>query len=92
MSWKNQIEEANVEYLFGSNVKWHIDKVKLYIEELEKLGAGDITIADQDTLRFTLPEGAAKSNVLLHVLTQGKMPTSVVFDAIKGTLQLNWDW
>lgn len=92
MTWQEQLEEVVVDKMFGTNTEWHIKDVRKYITKLEDLGAWDIKILDLDSLSFTLPVGEAKADLLLYIMTHGRMPSSVDYNKKKRTVRLNWDW
>lgn len=83
---------------FGKNVDWKAKDVRKYINKLEKLGATNIQIPDEDTIKLTLPSSMVRtslknrSEILLHVMTTSPHPCDVEYNKKKDQLEMQWDW
>jgi hypothetical protein len=78
---------------FGHNIEWDIKDVREYIVKLEKFGAKDIEIPDEDTIRFTLPKKCGNCiQLLLFVMTADRNAANITFKKKTDTLTLSFDW
>lgn len=90
MTWQQQLDEIVTDNLFGTNIEWPLNDVKRYLSQLEALGAQEIKILDRDSVQFVISKEATE--ILLFVLTGGKMPSSVSFNRKNRRVVLNWDY
>lgn len=95
LTWQKQlteIMESFADMYFGKNVEWELKDVRRFISKLEKLGACDVKILDDDSIDFELPAPVDCHDIFLFIMTSTPRPSYVKHKKSKYNSRLMLEW
>lgn len=92
LTWQEQLKLVLEFEYFGKNIEWELKDISKFISKLEKLGASDIQIIDNESIEFELPAPVNCHDILLFILTSDPKPSTVLHKKKKYNNRLFLEW